>query len=82
MRRFSRRHCGTSVQVPVTGEHVPASHDREVMQMPTFLRAAAGAAALSLILVGSTLGKGEAFSAAIGPIDNVTPARPLRYRSR
>ena len=46
--------------------------------MPTFLRAAAGAAALSLILVGSTLGKGEAFSAAIGPIDNVTPGTPTQ----
>lgn len=44
--------------------------------MSTLGRAAVGAAMLSLVLTGSSFAKGEAFGAAIGPIDSITPGTP------
>jgi hypothetical protein len=52
--------------------------ETEVIHMRTVLRAAIGAAAISLVLAGSALAKGESFGAAIGPIDNVTPGTPTQ----
>lgn len=46
--------------------------------MRVLLRAAAGAVALSMLLSGLTLAKGEEFTAAIGPIDPATPGTPMR----
>jgi hypothetical protein len=46
--------------------------------MRSFLGAAIGAAAISLLFAGATLAKGEAFGAAIGPIDDVTPGAPTQ----
>jgi len=46
--------------------------------MRVLLRAAVSAAALSVLLTGVTFAKGEEFTAAIGPIDEITPGTPTQ----
>lgn len=46
--------------------------------MRTLIRAAAAAMALSLLLSGAVLAKGERFTAVIGPIDPTDPGTPMQ----